>query len=103
MPAEPGATVQLETGTLVVLFVEHVVVVNPLPELAADGVQLATGVLVATVVVEHVVAIKLFPAVGEAAVQEATNVGPVATDEQVNTPAVTQGGATGEESSVLAS
>lgn len=103
MPAEPDAGVQLATGTLVVLFVEHVVVVNPFPELAVDGVQLATGALVAITAVEHVVAIKLFPATGEAAVQDATNVGPVAIEEQVNTPVVTQGGATGEESSVLAS
>ena len=93
----------MATGTLVVLLVEHVVVVNPFPELALEGVQLATGVLVATVVVAHVVAIKAFPDVGEAAVQDATNVGPVATDEQVNVPVVTQGCATGEESSVLAS
>lgn len=85
------------------MFVEHVVVVNPFAELAAEGVQLATGALVATTVVAHVVAIKLFPETGDAAVQDATNVGPVATDEQVNTPVVTQGGATGEESSVLAS
>jgi len=103
LPAEPDAAVQLATGTLVVLLVEHVVVVNPFPEFAPEAVQIATGVLVATDVVEHVVAIKAFPEVGEAAVQEATNVGPVATDEQVNVPDVIHGGATGEESSVLAS
>jgi len=103
LPAEPDAAVQLATGTLVVLLVEHVVVVNPFPELALEGVQLATGVLVATVMVAHVVAIKPFPDVGEAGVQEATNVGPVATDEHVNGPVVTQGGATAVESSELAS
>ena len=103
MPAEPAAAAQVATGTFAVLLVEHVVVVNPFPEFALEGVQLATGALVATIVVAHVVAIKAFPDVGEAAVQDATNVGPVATDEQVNVPVVTQGGATGEESSVLAS
>ena len=103
MLTEPAAAAQVATGTLDVLLVEHVVVVNPFPEFALDGVQLATGVLVATVVVAHVVATKPFADVGEAGVQEATNVGPVATDEHVNGPVVTQGGATAVESSELAS
>ena len=37
--------VQVATGTLVVLFVPHVVVVYPLAAVGPDGTQTATGVV----------------------------------------------------------
>ena len=70
--------VQEATATFVVLLVEQVVVVQLLPEAAVDPEQEATGTLVVTLV-PQVVVVQLFPDDAALAEHDDTAVGPEVT------------------------
>jgi hypothetical protein len=87
LPALAVAATQLATGSLVVLFVLHVVVIK-LGETGPEAVQVCTGTLVVLFVLQ-VVAVQLLPAVADPATQAATGTLVVTTVWQVPPPGQT--------------
>jgi len=72
LPVLPEEAVQVETATLVVLFVPQVVVVQRLPEVGPEAVQLETPVGPVVIGAGQVVVVQLLPEVGPEAVHEDT-------------------------------
>lgn len=84
LPALAGVGVHEATlvGPLTNVSAGHVVVVQPLPGLAAEGLQDATATLV-VLLVEQVVLVQLLPDAGPEPVHDATGVGPLVASGQV--------------------